>query len=409
MRRKPSVQRKKPLFGLLLVAAGSTALIVQAAQADPGPAVPPPLKGKHGQPTISGFAPSSGPPGSRVTVSGSNFNGVGRVAFNGAGSSYTVNSSTQITATVPAGATTGPITVVTGTGTVPSGSSFTVTAANAPTGIFVSPTGSDTTGDGSISKPFATLGKAQATMRLGGPQTTYIRGGFYPLPAVTQNGVTYGLRLTSADSGQTWSYYPPDGYDSAILDGGSTSKSTGIKELIALDGASHVTVNGLQLQHFRWIGVGVHGGGGFYELFPAGAPTADGNSITNNVIHDGGYDLSPVFGFGGGGFYSEGNTPNTDGRQQRRLHYLRLRNRSPGRKCRPGRQHQLAADRQQRRALDLSAGERLRRNLRPGHEHDVDRHLRSTTTSFATPATRPTRRARSTSTTASLERPSPAT
>ncbi len=261
-------------------------------------------------PAITGFSPASGASGTAVKVTGTNFGGATGVAFNGASASYTIDSASQITATVPGGATSGPITVTTGSGTATSASSFTVAPAAGPTAIFVSPTGSDTTGDGSISKPFATLGKAQATMRLGGPQTTFLRGGFYPLPAVTQNGVTYGLRLTAADSGQTWSYYPPDGYGSAILDGGSTGRSTGIKELIALDGASHVTVDGLQLQHFRWIGVGVHGGGGFYELFPADAPTADGNSITNNVIHDGGYDLSPVFGFGGGGFYSEGNTPN---------------------------------------------------------------------------------------------------
>jgi uncharacterized protein (TIGR03437 family) len=386
------------LLGLLLVAAGSTALLVQSAQADPGAAAGDPLKGKR-TPTITGFTPVSGPAGTSVVVSGSNFAQVGRVSFNRARAGFTVDSPSQITATVPAGATTGPITIVTAAGaatsrasftvtapappappppaptvtgfsptsgapgtavevtgtnlggatnvafngatasytvdsptqitaTVPSGatkgpirvttgggaattaSAFTVTIADAPTAIFVSPTGSDTTGDGSIAKPFATLGKAQATMRAGGPQTTYVRAGFYSLPAVTQNGVTYGLRLTAADNGQTWSYYPPDGYGSAILDGGSTSATTGIKELVTLDGASHVTIDGLQLQHFRWIGVGVHGGGGFYELFPGSTTAADGNSITDNVIHDGAYDLGPVFGYGGGGFYSEGNTPN---------------------------------------------------------------------------------------------------
>src|SRR5262249_59800817 len=67
----------------------------------------------------------------------------------------------------------------------------------------------------------------------------------------------------------------------------------------------------LQLQHFRWTGIAVHGGGGFYELFPTGVQAATGNTISNNVIHDGSYDLSPVFGYGGGAFYSEGNIPST--------------------------------------------------------------------------------------------------
>ena len=180
-----------------------------------------------------------------------------------------------------------------------------------PAGIFIAPSGSDTTGDGSISKPFATLAKAQATMRLGGPQITYIRGGFYALPAVTQNGVSYGLYLTAADSGQTWSYYPPDGYNSAILDGGSTSSSTGTKELITIEGASHITINGLQLQHFRWLGVGLHGGSRFKELFPASTGTADANTVTNNIVQDGSYDTSPVGGYGGGAFYGERDIPNT--------------------------------------------------------------------------------------------------
>ena len=181
-----------------------------------------------------------------------------------------------------------------------------------PAGIFVAPTGNDTTGDGSISKPFATLAKAQATMRLAVPQITYIRAGYYALPAVTHNGVSYGLYLTHADDGQTWSYYPPDGYDSAILDGGSNSSTTGIKELITMDGASHVTINGLQLQHFRWVGIGLHGGGeDFSDFFRATPTMADGTTITNNIIHDGSYDTSPVSGFGGGAFYGVGNIPNT--------------------------------------------------------------------------------------------------
>ena len=183
--------------------------------------------------------------------------------------------------------------------------------ANLPVGIFVAPTGSDTSGDGSIFKPFATLAKAQATMRRGGPQVAYIRGGNYNLPAVTQNGISRGLYLTTADSGQTWSYYPPDGYDSAILDGGSTSSSTGIEELITIDGASHVTIDGLQLQHFRWVGVGVHGGGQLSDLFPVSTTKADSNTLANNIVHDGSYDTSPVSNYGGAAFYGEGDIPNT--------------------------------------------------------------------------------------------------
>jgi hypothetical protein len=79
-------------------------------------------------PFISGFSPSSAAPGASVVISGANFNGTTAVAFNGIGGSFTVNSATQITATVPASGTTGRITVTTGNGTANSDSIFTVTA-----------------------------------------------------------------------------------------------------------------------------------------------------------------------------------------------------------------------------------------------------------------------------------------
>lgn len=78
-------------------------------------------------PTISGFNPTSGAVGATVTVYGSGFTGTTEVDFNGASASYTVVSDTVLTATVPAGATTGAISIQTGSGVVVSTSSFTVT------------------------------------------------------------------------------------------------------------------------------------------------------------------------------------------------------------------------------------------------------------------------------------------
>jgi IPT/TIG domain-containing protein/laminin G domain protein len=79
-------------------------------------------------PTITGFSPTSGPAGTSVTISGTNLTGASSVTFNGIAASYAVNSSTQITATVPSSASTGPISVSTGNGTAMSSTSFTVTA-----------------------------------------------------------------------------------------------------------------------------------------------------------------------------------------------------------------------------------------------------------------------------------------
>lgn len=78
-------------------------------------------------PSISGFTPTSGAAGTSVTVSGASFTGATAVAFNGVSASFTVQSASQVTATVPATATSGPISVTTPLGTATSASSFTVT------------------------------------------------------------------------------------------------------------------------------------------------------------------------------------------------------------------------------------------------------------------------------------------
>lgn len=82
-------------------------------------------------PTISSFTPASACSGSGVSVviTGTFFTGTTSVKFNGVeAASFTVNSATQITATLPSAATTGPISVTTPSGTVTSSSNFTVNA-----------------------------------------------------------------------------------------------------------------------------------------------------------------------------------------------------------------------------------------------------------------------------------------
>src|SRR5207244_4165888 len=82
-------------------------------------------------PEIDSMNPSSGPKGALVTITGSGFNAVKSVHFNGVSAGYTRVSSTDITATVPNTATTGPLTVTTAAGTATAPSSFTVGAAAA--------------------------------------------------------------------------------------------------------------------------------------------------------------------------------------------------------------------------------------------------------------------------------------
>jgi uncharacterized repeat protein (TIGR03803 family) len=57
--------------------------------------------------------PTSGKVGGKVIILGNNLTGATAVSFNGTAATFTVNSSTAITATVPTGATTGKIEVTT--------------------------------------------------------------------------------------------------------------------------------------------------------------------------------------------------------------------------------------------------------------------------------------------------------
>ena len=71
--------------------------------------------------------PTSGKVGGSVTILGTNLTGATSVTFNGSAAAFTVSKSgTYISATVPAGATTGPVQVVTPSGTLNSNVNFQV-------------------------------------------------------------------------------------------------------------------------------------------------------------------------------------------------------------------------------------------------------------------------------------------
>ncbi|HYA23881.1 MAG TPA: IPT/TIG domain-containing protein, partial [Terriglobales bacterium] len=82
-------------------------------------------------PQITSFTPTSGPVGTPVTITGVSLTQTTAVTFGGVkATSFTVDSDTQVTSTVPTGAKTGKIGINTPGGTATSSTTFTVTTSS---------------------------------------------------------------------------------------------------------------------------------------------------------------------------------------------------------------------------------------------------------------------------------------
>lgn len=93
--------------------------------------------------SIIEFSPNGGPVGSAVTIYGTGFSatpGQNSVSFNGTAAAVTSATATQLVTSVPAGATTGAISVTTPAGTATSAAPFTVGASDVPTITGFTPT-----------------------------------------------------------------------------------------------------------------------------------------------------------------------------------------------------------------------------------------------------------------------------
>ena len=111
-------------------------------------------------PSITLFAPTAGPVGTAVTLTGTGFSGATAVTFNGtAAATFSVDSDAQVTAAVPSGATSGPIAVTTPGGTGTSAANYTVIPAP------------------SITKLKPASGKRGATVTISGSGLGATRGG----------------------------------------------------------------------------------------------------------------------------------------------------------------------------------------------------------------------------------------
>jgi IPT/TIG domain len=158
-------------------------------------------------PRVSSFSPASGPVGTTVTISGSALSGVTALAFNGTQASFTPVSAIQLRATVPAGATTGPISATSPNGSTASTSSFKVTpkitALSVPSGVVgdgVTITGTSLSGASSVvfgSAPdtsFTVDSDTQITAHV--PDAARTAAVKVTTPMGTATSVTFGVRPT---------------------------------------------------------------------------------------------------------------------------------------------------------------------------------------------------------------------
>jgi hypothetical protein len=119
---------------------GGVGVVVEAHVGAPAPAAGCSTASGCHVGAISGLSPNSGPVGTTVHLTGTAFTGSTAVAFNGVSATFNVVSDTAITATVPASATTGPVTVTGARGTGTSVGNFTVTIAEKPVIVRLKPT-----------------------------------------------------------------------------------------------------------------------------------------------------------------------------------------------------------------------------------------------------------------------------
>jgi hypothetical protein len=108
----------------------------------------------------------------------------------------------------------------------------------------------------------------------------YCPGGTCSDPCALGGSAIY---FNSSDASETWSYYPSDGYNSAVLDGGSIGSSIGANVGVCaqIGVGSTLTMTGLQFQRFRGVA--------FYAS--SGAIT-----LTNNIFHDDSFQTSAFIG-----------------------------------------------------------------------------------------------------------------
>jgi hypothetical protein len=149
-------------------------------------------------PAISSFSPTSGGPGTQVTINGSNFDELENINFNGAYAAYIWVSSTQLKATVPSGATTGKIQVKTSAGSASSASQFTVPGVISSFSPASGPVGTSVTINGTG------FSNSVSSVKFGNGYVSFVRESASKIEALINTSATTG-KITVNNGGTSLS------------------------------------------------------------------------------------------------------------------------------------------------------------------------------------------------------------
>ncbi|HET7547333.1 MAG TPA: IPT/TIG domain-containing protein [Usitatibacter sp.] len=152
--------------------------------------------------SITGFDPPAGPVGTQVTIYGAGFDANpanDSVAFNGVAATVTSAASGSLSATVPAGASTGRITVTVAGATVSSATDFVVTLPSAPTITGFTPSAADAGTAVSVSGTNFDVNSGGTTAKLKGVSAAVIVSSATDLSLAVPAGAASGkLSVTTA-------------------------------------------------------------------------------------------------------------------------------------------------------------------------------------------------------------------
>ena len=240
---------------------------------------------------IGSVSTSSGATGSSVTITGSGFSSIPSqdvVTFNGVAATVTYASGNRLVVTVPAGATTGDISITTQTSSVTSDNSFTVvpisiTSFSPSSGV----AGGVLTVNGGGFDPTP----ANDTVLINGVPATVTRATATQLQVAVPSGTTPGHIAVNAPLGSAVStgyfFVPASGYTLSQITQVATLVPGGGAQVFPVNGANQVGValfDGVVGQWMSMVATNLNASSDYTVFAPDGSTLASGISYQNAEV-----------------------------------------------------------------------------------------------------------------------------